>query len=258
MSSTYPQHIEKVLSNNLNFSEKETLVYLALLELGSSKPTDVAKKTDLNRTTVYDICDSLRKKGIVSSYKKKSNTFFTALEPNRLIDYLEREKEDNIQQIEHHKDKVQALLPELISLQDISSTKPKVKFFEGEKGIREAYEDTLTCKDKILAYANIETTNKSVPGFFPEYYKRRAKKGIPIYAILTDNEASRQRAALDTKELRQSKFWPKKDETYTPEVNIYNNKIMIVSLKEKMAIIIESKELADLQKLIFNLVWDKI
>ena len=46
--------------------------------------------------------------------------------------------------------------------------------------------------------------------------------------------------------------------TFSPEINIYNNKILITSWKEKMAILIESKELADLQRLTFNLLWETL
>ncbi|MFH1456788.1 MAG: helix-turn-helix domain-containing protein, partial [Patescibacteria group bacterium] len=81
----------KNLLKYLNFSEKESNVYLALLEVGQSKASDIAKKTNINRTTVYDLCESLMKKGLLSKYKKSSGTYFNALEPQKLLDYLDRE-----------------------------------------------------------------------------------------------------------------------------------------------------------------------
>ena len=165
----------KNLLKQLNFSEKETNVYLALLELGSAKAKEISKKTDLNRTTVYDICDILLKKGIISQYKKGSATYFNALEPKHLLNYLDREKEEQINALEKQKQKVSELLPQLISLQNIFTSKPKIQFFEGEKGMREAYEDTLTSKETILAYANVETMHEGLPNFFPEYYKNEQK-----------------------------------------------------------------------------------
>lgn len=115
-------------------------------------------------------------KGLISKYKKGSNTFFNALEPERLITYLDREKEEKEKIIERQKKKVKELLPQFISLENIASTKPRVQFFEGEKGMREAYEDTLTAKEIILAFANLETMYEGLPNFFPEYFKRRAGK----------------------------------------------------------------------------------
>jgi len=242
----------------LGFPDKEIDIYLALMELGSAKPAQIAKKTEINRTTVYDLLESLLKKGLVSKYKKGSFIYYNALDPERLIPYLEREKEEQIKKIEKQQEKAESLIPQLISIQDITSEKPKVQFFEGEKGMREAYEDTLTSRETILAYANVQTMHEGLPNFFPTYYKRRAKKKIFIKAVLPKNELSVERAKHDQKEMRETRFLPDKQETFSPEINLYNNKMLVASWKEKMAVIIESKELVDLQKLIFNIVWKSL
>jgi HTH-type transcriptional regulator, sugar sensing transcriptional regulator len=246
------------LLKQLNFSEKESRVYLALIELGSTKAAEIAKKTSLNRTSVYDLLEVLLQKGLASKYKKGSTTLFNALDPKQLLNYLEREKEETAKNIEKQKQKVSELLPQLISLQNIYTTKPKVQFFEGEKGMREAYEDTLTSREIILAYANVETMHEGLPNFFPEYYKRRAEKKIFIRAIMPRNELSLERVKYNQEEMRDTRLLPENEMTFSPEVNIYNNKILVTSWKEKMAVIIESKELADLQKLTFNLLWNTL
>jgi sugar-specific transcriptional regulator TrmB len=249
----------KDLLKQLDFSDKEIQIYLALLEIGSTKPSVLAKKTGLNRTTVYDICDLLMQKGLVSKYKKGAGTFFNALDPKQLLNYLDREKEERVKAIERQKNKVAELLPQLVSMQNIyGATKPRVQFFEGEKGMREAYEDTLTSKEIILAYANPQTMHEGLPEFFPEYYIRRAEKKIFIKAIVPRNEMSLERTRKNQEEMRDTRFLPEGKMTFSPEVNIYNNKMLIASWKEKIAIIIESKELADLQKMTFNLLWDTL
>jgi sugar-specific transcriptional regulator TrmB len=247
------------LLKQLNFSEKETAVYLALIELSSAKAKEISKKTSLNRTTVYDICDILLQKGIISKYKKGASTFFNALDPKHLLTYLDREKEEKNNEIEKQKQKVSDLLPQLISMQNIyGKTKPKVEFFEGEKGMREAYGDTLSSKEIILAYANAETMHKGLPNFFPEYYKRRAEKKIFIRAIIPKNKINIERVLRNQDEMRDTRFLPEESMSFSPEINIYNNKMLVASWEEKMAIIIESKELAELQKLIFNLLWNTL
>lgn len=258
VSKYFPQQMIKNLLKQLNFSEKESNVYQALLELGSAKAKEISRKTGLNRTTVYDICEELLKKGLISKYKKGASTYFNALEPKHLLTYLDREKEEQAKTIEKQKKKVDELLPQLISLQNIFTSKPKVQFFEGEKGMREAYEDTLTAKEMILAYANVETMHEALPNFFPEYYKRRAENQIFIRAIVPRNKTSIERTAHNQEEMRDTRFLPDDEMTFSPEVNIYGNKMLIASWKEKMAIVIESKELADLQKLSFNLLWDTL
>ncbi|MDQ7814326.1 MAG: helix-turn-helix domain-containing protein [Patescibacteria group bacterium] len=258
MSKQNPQQLLETALEDIGLSEKEQKVYLELLKIGTGKAGILAKKTELNRTSVYDILESLSRKGIISSYRKGSQTFFSATDPRRLLSYLEQEKADRVARIEANKLRLEALLPQFISLQDISSNRPKVQFFEGEKGMSEAYEDTLESRGPIFAYANVATMHEGLPNFFPQYYKRRAAKKIFIRAICPQNEMTLERHKYDQEEMREIRFLPNAEITFSPEVNIYNNKMLIASWNEKMAIIIESKELSDLQKLTFELVWQSL
>lgn len=258
MSKKIPQLSIVSLFNQLEFSEKETEIYVALLEVGSARAHDLAKRTGINRTTVYDILEILMQKGLVSKYKKAVSSYFNVRDPKNLLTYLDREREEQSKLIKKRKERVVEFMPQLLSLQNIYPTRPKVQFYEGEKGMREAYEDTLTSRGMILAYANVETMHEGLPNFFPEYYKRRAGKKIFIRAIVPHNQASIDRSKLDVEEMREIRFLPDNDMAFSPEVNIYNNKVLIASWKEKMAIITESKEHADLQRLIYSLVWNSL
>jgi hypothetical protein len=151
---------------------------------------------------------------------------------------------------------VEGLLPVLISMENPQSTKPKVTFYEGEKGMREAYEDTLTAKEEILAYANVEEMHKGLPNFFPDYYKRRGvERKIHIKAIMPSNSASVDRTKKDKEENRESVLIDKDKFEFSPEVNIYNDKVLIASWREKMAIIIQSEEIADFHRKMYALCW---
>lgn len=244
----------KAVLKELGFAPSEIAVYAALLELDAASVTDIAKRSGIHRTSCYEVLEHLMKRGLVGKYKKKKKIFFTAGDPRRLLSYMDREAEEVHKAIQQKKQRIQDILPELISLIRPHSTKPKITFFEGEKGMREAYEDTLTSKGEILAYANVQAMHEGLPNFFPEYYKRRAGAGVAIKAILTDNPLSRERAKHDKQEMRQSVFMGA-DTSFTPEIDIYDNKILLTSWKEKLSIMIESKELADMQRVIYRLLW---
>ena len=98
-------------------------------------------------------------------------------------------------------------------------------------------------------------TFDTLPKYFPGYYQRRAKKGVAIRAILPDTPESRERQSRDEKELRESRLVPAKAYDFSPEINIYDDKVAIISLAEKLGIIIESKEIAEAHKKIFELAW---
>jgi len=133
--------------------------------------------------------------------------------------------------------------------------RPKVMFYEGKEGLQKVYEDTLTSHEEILAYASVEDIQPTLPHYFPEYYKRRAKKGITIRAIFPESPEARERAILDKEEIRESLLVPNKKFGFHPEINIYDDKVMIASWREKLGIIIKSTEIADAMKKIYELSW---
>jgi len=97
--------------------------------------------------------------------------------------------------------------------------------------------------------------HEGLPGYFPDYYKRRAGKGIAIRAIIPNTETGLERRSFDKAEMRETALVPKDTFLFSPEINIYDNKIMIASWREKLGIIIESSEIADAMKKIYELAW---
>ena len=67
--------------HTLGFSTKEATVYVALLELGTGTVTQIARKAGINRTTGYDILDSLAAKGIVNVTGKEPKQEYAAEPP---------------------------------------------------------------------------------------------------------------------------------------------------------------------------------
>ena len=55
--------------------------------------------------------------------------------------------------------------------------------------------------------------------------------------------------------MRETAMVPADKYYFSPEINIYDNKVMIASWKEKLGIIIESSEISDAMKKVFELAW---
>ncbi len=237
---------------SLGLSEKESAIYLASLELGVASPVStIAKKAGIHRTTTYDVLEILVKKGIIIAIKKKDTLYYEALPPQKLVAYL-KEQSDKYSRLA---DQANAILPELETHYRIQN-RPKVYFYEGEEGLIRVYEETLTSHEEILAYASARINAKTIPWYFPEYYARRTSRNISIRALFPDTPEDRERHALDSVELRQSRLLPKNKLDFTPEINIFDNKIMIADWKEKLGIIIESEEIAKVFKQTFELSWE--
>ena len=147
-----------------------------------------------------------------------------------------------------------AFLPQLRAMHTVED-RPQVRFYEGLDGLKEVYEDTLTSTEPIVAYAAIDEMHTTLKEYFPLYYKRRAQKGISIRGIVPKTALALERATHNEEEAREIAFVPPEKFGFSPEIDIYDNKVMIASWKEKLGVIIQSAEIADAMKKIFELAW---
>ena len=107
----------------------------------------------------------------------------------------------------------------------------------------------------ILAFAHVEDVHATLPHYFPKYYKRRAAKNIPIRAIFPNEPEARAIAKHDKIEKRTTRFVDPEKYGFSPEINIYNDTVMIASWRERLGITIESPEIADALRKIYELAW---
>jgi sugar-specific transcriptional regulator TrmB len=234
----------------IGFSEKEVVVYLALLFLGKGTVTEISRKAGINRPTGYHILASLSSKELVKVSGKEPKQEYVAESPDQIEKLLVNKIEENQKFI----NEARKIIPELKSLHNVVD-RPKVFFYEGEEGLEKVYEDTLTSHEPIRGYATVDDMHKGLKNYFPEYYKRRTKAGISIRAITPKTEIGIERQSHDKEEMREMALVPADKYYFSPEINIYDNKVMIASWREKLGIIIESSEIADAMKKIYELAW---
>ena len=232
------------------FSEKETDIYLALLLLGKGTVSVIARKASVNRPTAYHVLGTLETKGLAKVSGKEPKQEYVAESP----DQIEKILSEKIEIYQKSLSEIRGIIPELKSMQAIDD-RPKVMFYEGKEGLKTVYEDTLSAHEPIRAYATVDDMHKALPTYFPEYYKRRTKKGIAIRAIVPGTTMGKERKEEDKKEMRETALVPHDKYYFSPEINIYDNKTMIASWREKLGIIIESAEIADAMKKIYELAW---
>jgi len=150
---------------NIGLSETETKVYLALLELGPALAGVITKKSNVNRTNVYDALERLIGKGLVSYVMSANRKKFEPVNPNRLNEML-REKQDKLDIIMH----------ELQSKYVASYEKEEATIFRGKKGIKSIFEEILKEKKDLFAYG----AEGRFADLFPAYQKHWNKKRVSL------------------------------------------------------------------------------
>lgn len=235
---------EKLLLD-YGLDEKESKAYLANLELGPAKVSEIATKSGLGRVHTYNILDSLIKKGLASKTYRQEKIYFMARNPEILARI-----------IKERADKFKKILPELKALAR-SEKMPAIRFFEGNEGLKSIYEDSLTSKSEIFSWGNVVHLEEFLPEYFHQYYKRRAKKKIFIRSIIADTEFGRQYQKQDNVLFREIRLVPEQQMNIVPECYIYEDKVAYMSLREKIGIIIKSKDIAEAQRQLFLLAWEQ-
>ncbi|MFH0820988.1 MAG: urea ABC transporter substrate-binding protein [Candidatus Peregrinibacteria bacterium] len=255
--------IQQLLAD-IGLSDKEANMYITLLRHGQQPISFLAKKAGYNRGTGYVILHSLLAQGLATKTTQKKINYFAPLEPEQLINYLEHKK----QKIESDKERVKAVMEQFSAIVNPHSIKPKIKFFEGAQGARTVLEDVLSSNSKTLcAFQSIADVIDFVGAdFFEDYTNRRIKAEYTLHAIQTrDNDKKAfeldpraKRHTTNKKELREIRY-ATEDMAFPITMYVYDNKLAVISSKEEgFALIVESRELAQMQQKLFQLLWNSL
>ncbi len=233
------------LLGNSGFTEKEALVYLSLLELGSGTVAQIAKKTDLKRPIIYVIIEGLIKRGYASELPDRKINAFQAADPAVIL----RQLKDSAQNFAE-------MLPLLKTLGSKGPHKPKITYIDSKDGIWQTYQQMGGAKEAMFI-----TSYKKVEEYFPGSIKKwTSYLGKPEKQkhrhLVPDNE--------DEKYLMQYFLSAGQEIRSNPQINgsamdlaIYDNKTAITSLSdEPFIVIIESKEIADSMRPLFEGLWN--
>ncbi len=245
------QHILR----ELNLSEPAISVYITLLQRGASSAKQLANILNIPRPSIYDYLKMLEVKGLVVERIEERRKVFQADDTRKVTVLLE----DKVTKLRNDIKDFTQLLPSLLTQSNL--IEPKIKFYPGVKGLKQAFSEVLLEK-------NLETTSiwpfASLVDVLGPYFcllldKKRIKKNIFIRGIWPLNNKVYIKTTpflgLDKKSLREVRQAPK-----TMKWNMgywqYNDKIIFISSrKEAFAFVIQSHEFTELQKMLFEQTW---
>ncbi len=237
----------------IGLTDGEVKVYEALLQLGGSTKTQLVKTAGIAPANLYDITNRLANKGLISVIERNGIKNFSAANPNRLLDFLERKREE----IDKERTIVQQLLPILSAAH--KEHKSGVEFFTGWNGLRTVFDDLLeecTPQDTNYVYgASKGESDDQADIFFTKYSLLRDRKGIPLQIIFNEEVRERkERIAFFLSSKRCKVRFLK--QTTPSEILIYKDTAIILILtKEPVAIRIRESNVAISFKQHFDLMW---
>jgi len=233
--------IEEYLQE-LGLNRRESICYVSLLELGSSRVGQIVKKTGIPSSKIYEILDKLIKRGLVSYIIKNNVKYFQASDPKNLLNYIEEKKK-----------KLEQILPQLLLKQKFSK-KQSVEIFEGQKAMLTLFINLINDakpQELYLVFSiNEENKTEHANLFFKNLALRRKEKD------------------LDTRLLKSLKYFSKEKHTKLklrfanfslPQgTTIFRDSVILLSWVESpLAIKIESAVFASQQREFFLDIWKK-
>jgi len=231
---------------DVGLNEKESKIYVKLLQLNESSVTRLAKETGINRSLLYFILNDLEKKGFVSYILKNNVKIYRAVEPEKILGLL-KAKEDSFQKI----------LPELVSMRKTSFTKPQIEILEGKEGIKTILNEILRLKKEWFAF-NIPGKGPKILGDSVHNFEtQRQKLKIPLKVLITETEQGLKRGK-DFKQMSYTKVKILGKNYDSPASNyIYGDRLVIIFWYETFPFAIRTidQNLSNSYKKYFDEMW---
>lgn len=172
--------MEEILQQ-LGLSDKETALYLLLLEKPHQTAQELAERAAIKRPNTYRLLDSLQAQGLIApddSPVKK----FTATEPQALQKLLQKKQLE----LKQTASSLAAAMPSFRSQYALSLDKPGVVQMTGEDGLERLLLDMTHSQTEILLVAGDEPTDEAIRGRFRELIMERKAHGIHTRALFHD------------------------------------------------------------------------
>lgn len=230
--------MNKKILEKAGLSNGEIEVYIALLKLGNSLVSKISQETGLHRTNIYDTLEKLKEKGLVSYVIKENRKYFSASNPDKLIDYIkERELE------------IKKILPELKNYTTFSRSQCFVEIYKGKEGLKTVLKCILKEKHNYIVFEEEGYIEKVLPHFYPQFNKQMNKEKIKVQVLTKNKNRIAQRSLMEIRTLPKFLSFPSATAVYADNVAIF------VWDEPYHAILIRSKQVAQGYRSFFSQLW---
>ncbi len=255
-------HIKDTLTQ-LGLSEKETVLYTALLKHGRSTPTALSKLTKINRATVYHTAKGLISRGLIAEDIAGSVIHFIPLSPTNLEKIIDDSRRDLT---DKEKLVTQAIADLSLFVSDEKYTVPKVRFVEEQNLEKFLYDNAARWNIELLKYDGTwwGFQDHSLVENFEEWIlwvgktKEYKDKRIQAKLLSNDSVVEKKIEAKIPKSKRNTRFI--KDMNFTSTIWIVGDYVVMVSTRKHPFSLIEIHDvsLAHNMRETFKKMWSLV
>jgi HTH-type transcriptional regulator, sugar sensing transcriptional regulator len=223
----------------------EEKVYLTLSQIGLSPASEIIKKTQLHRTTVYDVLDRLIEKGVVSFVLQNKIKYYSSINPSKFLDIALEEKN----KAEVKQELAKKIISQINSIKKETKSNSTAEVFVGIKGQKTIMNDIIEEGKDFVEFGAEGRFVDDLSSYTQQWADKRVAKNIHAKIMLKEgSDAPRWK-------MNQIKFLPKEYQSPAATI-IYADKVAIFIHEEPITIIlIKSKKLSESYRNYFNLLW---
>ena len=253
-------------ANNADFldifglSEISKKILMDILHNGDSSVADISLRLNTPKSTIYDSVTPLLDKSLINEYSGEHGKIYGLSD----VEQLTRAHTLEIETLQKAHESLVAMVKERPESGNVA--KPKVKFYSGILGIKQAFRDIPWQKNLTETYMLWPTQDMIDidEAFFKWHGAQRFKHNVFIYAV--EKYADRKIQGDKDHEWLQNdpknnlvsvKYLPKGVDCKM-SFWIYGNKCLFASGgKEKIAFTVHSKEFSEMMKLLWEGLWNE-
>ncbi len=222
----------------VGLNEQEAEVYSALAKHEGMPAAQLAKTTEINRSVVYSILESLKEKGLVSEFLIHGVKQFSITKPEALMSFVKAKEEA-----------AKEVLDSLKKLEKDEKESVKVEVYQGVQGGLAVLKDILATGKDYVAFGE-DKSFQELFGTLAEQYVRQLKENRIRERLLVPRGST-----ILTSKYSEVKYLPK--DIALPSISvIYGNKVAFaIFQKPYYAVVIESRDLAQTYQSLFEYLW---
>lgn len=232
-------------------------IYLALHAYGPQSISELARRSQVERTRIYRLIDVLRESGLieVETHYKRS---IIKPAPVSNLQILLSKKEEELRSLQAELEAVQKTLHR----QRHQGYATQVQFFRGIEGLKQMFwnETRSTTGNLAILYENMQ--NRTNATFFERWVREFNRNKIHSQALIGDHFLKTQKDWYNRRDNERVAVW---DARYVPpelfEIThstiIYNDVVAYYNWREGnvFGIEIHNQEIADAQRQFFKMLW---
>ncbi len=243
--------LDQLIQAGLNPSQAQT--YLHLLTAPQTTPPQLATAINITRTNAYEVLSQLEQLQLVTKDTSTAKTTYSAQSPSSLKQMILRQQKA----LKDRSDRLEGLLPSLLSTYRLTQEQPGVLYLEGLQGLTTLFDDIIRQKEELLIFPSAhDRDDPQSATAIDQQIARQIAAGIAVRTIYSEAE---RLSPEEIEQLASNNVAVRHFGThlFPAQIMVYGDNIALSTYRQGVVTtIITNPEIAQTLRQLFNSIWE--